>query len=190
MTRIAPVSNENASEQSQALLDGVQKKLGMTPNLMRTFAHSAATLDAYLKLSDALSKGSLNGKTREKIALAVGQENSCQYCLSAHSAIGKMVGLSADEIRDARMSSAADAKTDAILKFAKQIVEARGNVSDADVAAVRDAGVTDAEITEVVANTALNLFTNYFNHVAGTEVDFPEAEALDAGAACSTGCES
>ena len=99
-----------------------------------------------------------------------------------------MVGLSADEIRDARMSSATDAKTDAILKFAKQIVEVRGNVSDADVAAVRDAGVTDAEITEVVANTALNLFTNYFNHVAGTEVDFPEAEALEAGASCSTGC--
>lgn len=188
MTRIAPVATENASNRSRTLLDGVQKKLGMTPNLMRTFAHSAAALDAYLKFSDALSKGGLDGKTREKIALAVGQENSCQYCLSAHSAIGKMVGLSVYEIRDARIASAADAKTDAILKFAKQIVETRGKVSDADVSTVRDAGVTDAEITEVVANTALNLLTNYFNHVAETEVDFPEVESLNVGASCSTGC--
>ncbi|MFG0290621.1 MAG: carboxymuconolactone decarboxylase family protein [Rhodopirellula sp. JB044] len=188
MTRIAPIARDNADEKSQALLDGVQAKLGMTPNLMSTFAHSSAALDAYLKFSDALSKGDLSGKTREKIALAVGQANDCQYCLSAHSAIGKMVGLSAEEILDARMANASDTKTDAILKLSKQIVETRGKVSDADVAAARTAGVTDAEITEVVANTALNLLTNYFNHVAETEVDFPAAEPLSASETCSAGC--
>lgn len=188
MTRIAPVSPGSASERSQKLLDGVKAKLGMVPNLMSTLAHSPAALDAYLRFSDALSSGVLDGRTREKIALAVGQANSCQYCLSAHSAIGKMVGLSAEEIRDARLASADDLKTDAILKLSERIVETRGRVSDEDLAAARDAGVTEAEVTEVVANTALNLLTNYFNHVAETDVDFPAAEELHAGAVCDTGC--
>ena len=188
MSRISPATQQNTSERSQQLLDGVQAKLGMTPNMMSTMAHSAATLDAYLKFSDALGKGYLKGKTREKIALAIGQTNSCQYCLSAHSAIGKMVGLSVAEIRDARMGTDDDAKTDAILKFAKRIVDAQGQVNNDDIDAARNAGLSDAELTEVVANTALNLLTNYFNHVADTEIDFPVAEDLNADATCSTGC--
>lgn len=186
MSRIHPVTNP--SERSQELLAGVQAKLGMTPNMMSTMAHSAATLDGYLKLSDALSKGELSGSVREQIALAVGQANSCRYCLSAHSAIGKMVGLSAEQIRDARMAKSDDAKTDAVLKLAISIVDARGHVSDEDIDAAKSAGVTDAEVTEIVANTALNLLTNYFNHVADTEVDFPAAEELHVADACSTGC--
>ncbi|MEM0927206.1 MAG: carboxymuconolactone decarboxylase family protein, partial [Planctomycetota bacterium] len=127
----------------------------------------------------ALGEGELPAKTREQIALTVGQANECEYCLSAHSAIGKMVGLSTEQIRDARMGTAPDAKTEAILWVSSKLVEKRGLLSDDDLAAVRDAGVTDGEIAEVVANTALNLFTNYFNHVAQTEVDFPIAEALE-----------
>jgi AhpD family alkylhydroperoxidase len=180
MARINPVTNPSAH--SQELLDGVKAKLGKTPNMMSTMGHSAATLDGYLKLSEALSKGELSGKAREQIALAVGQANSCDYCLSAHSAIGKMVGLSAEEIRDARLGSSGDAKTNAILKVATRLVEARGHLSDAEIADARSAGVTEAELTEIVANTALNLLTNYFNHVAATDVDFPAVGEIEAKA--------
>ncbi|QEF98950.1 Carboxymuconolactone decarboxylase family protein [Stieleria maiorica] len=188
MARINPINPAEATGTAKELLGGVQSKLGMIPNMMSTMAHAPAVLDAYLKFSGALASGDLSTKQREQIALAVGQANRCDYCLSAHTAIGKMVGLSADQIRDARLATAADAKSDAVLKLATQLVEARGLVSDNQVAAARRAGLTGGEIAEVVANTALNLLTNYFNHVAETEIDFPPAEPLESSATC--GCHS
>ena len=179
MSRIPTIDPKQATGKAQELLGGVQAKLGMTPNLMRVMANSPAVLEAYLQFSGLLGHGTLSAQTREQIALAVGQANSCDYCLSAHSAIGKTVGLTAKQIRDARRGTAVDGKSNAILQLATQLVENRGFVSDSDLAAARVAGVADAEIAEVVANTALNLFTNYFNHVAETEVDFPAAEELE-----------
>lgn len=189
MSRIPTIDPKQATGKSKELLDGVQAKLGMTPNLMRAMANSPAVLDAYLQFSGALSRGDLPAKTQEQIALAVAEANSCGYCLSAHSAIGKSVGLTSEQIRDARHGTAVDTKSDAILKFVGQLVAKRGSVSDADLAAAREAGATNADITEVVAITALNLFTNYFNHVAETEVDFPKAAKLESPtveAACSS----
>ena len=189
MSRIPTVNPEQATGKALELLSGVQAKLGMTPNLMRAMANSPAVLDGYLQFSGALGRGELSAKTREQIALAVAQANSCDYCLSAHSAIGKTVGLTTEQVRDARQGAAVDSKSNAILKVTTQLVEQRGLVSDSDLSAARNAGVTDAEITEIVANTALNLFTNYFNHVAETEVDFPKAEELEvetSSSACST----
>ncbi|MCC9643601.1 carboxymuconolactone decarboxylase family protein [Rhodopirellula sp. JC740] len=178
MTRLNVVNPNEATGKAQELLAGVQSKLGMTPNMMRVMANSPAVLDAYLKFSGAVAGGSLAAKTREKIALAVGQNNSCDYCVSAHSAIGKMVGLTADEVESARRGQSSDAKEAAVLKLAGQLVDKRGFATDDDLAAARDAGIDDAEIAEIVANVALNLFTNYFNHVAQTEIDFPVAEPL------------
>jgi uncharacterized peroxidase-related enzyme len=189
MSRIPTIDPKQATGKAQELLRGVHAKLGMTPNLMRVMANSPAVLEAYLQFSGSLGRGALSAQTREQIALAVGQANSCDYCLSAHSAIGKTVGLTTDQIRDARGGTAVDGKTNAILGLATQLVDKRGFVSDNDLATARDAGVTDAEIAEIVANTALNLFTNYFNHVAETEVDFPDAEKLEltaSGSARST----
>jgi AhpD family alkylhydroperoxidase len=114
--------------------------------------------------------------------LAVAQANSCEYCLSAHSAIGNMVGLTAAEITASREAHSADVKRDAGLRFAQTVVVQRGEVSDAATERVRRAGYGDAEIAEIVANVAVNIFTNYFNHVAQTEVDFPRVPvALVAG---------
>lgn len=189
MSRIETVNPAQATGKTKELLDGVKARLGMTPNLMRVMANSPAVLDAYLKFSGALGDGELTAKTREQIALSVGQANSCDYCLSAHSAIGKMVGLTADQIRHARLGIAEDTKANLILRFATTLIEKRGFVSNEDIAAVRDAGASDAEIAEIVANTALNLFTNYFNHVAQTEIDFPVAESIEVAAtADSCGC--
>ncbi len=174
MQRINPVDPTTATGKQKDLLDAVKAKVGRVPNLMKTFAASPAALEAYLSFSGALSGGLLDAKLREQIALTVAEANACEYCLSAHTAIGKMVGLDETEIVSGRRASSADAKTNAALTFAHQIVVKRGQVEDADAATVRAAGFGDGEITEIVANVALNIFTNYFNHVAQTVVDFPK----------------
>ena len=178
MSRIPQINPQSATGKAKELLDAVQGKLGLVPNMTRAMANSPAVLDGYLSLSGALSKGALSAKSREQIALAVAQANECEYCLAAHSAIGKMVGLSVDQILDSRRGTSVDPKTDAIIQFARQVVDQRGLVSDANIAQVRAAGLDDGAIAEIVANVALNIFTNYFNHVAETEIDFPRAEAL------------
>lgn len=176
MPRIPTISDPTAQTRDQ--LEAVRKRLGKVPNMMATMAQSPAALDGYLAFSGALGNGALNAKTREQIALTVGQANACDYCLAAHTAIGGMLGLTQDQIVGARSANAGDAKNAATLKLASRIVETRGNVSDADVKAARAAGLTDGELAEVVANVALNIYTNYFNHVAATEVDFPRAAAI------------
>ena len=178
MPRLQPVDRTIASAKTRELLAGLEKKLGMLPNLIATMAQSHAALQAYLNFSQALSSGVISARLREQIALAVGQANECGYCVAAHSAIGSSVGLSDDEVRDARTATSPDRKTEAALRFARRIVDQRGAVSDDDVAAVRAAGYSDAEIVEVVAHVALNVFTNFFNHVAETEVDFPPVAEL------------
>lgn len=154
----------------------------MVPNLMRTFGHSPATLEAYLGFSSTLATGALSAKTREQIALAVAETNACDYCLATHSLLDKGAGLTPDAILAARLITAADPKTDALLKFATAVVETRGRVSDGVLAQVRTAGANDAEIIETVAHVALNILTNYTNHVAQTVVDFPKAATLPVAA--------
>lgn len=182
MPRLNAIDPQEATGKTKELLDGVQAKFGMVPNLMRTFANSPAALAGYLNFSGALGGGLLNAKLREQIALTVADANSCEYCLSAHTAIGKLVGLNENELVASRHAGSTDAKTDAALKFAHQLVVKRGEVLDSEVQAVRAAGYSDGEITEIVANVALNILTNYFNHVAQTVVDFPKV-ALTVGKA-------
>ncbi len=178
MTTFVLVAPDTTDARSKELLSIVKSKLGLVPNMTRAMVRAPAVLDAYLQMSGALGKGALPATTREQIALTVGQANSCDYCLAAHSAIGKKVGLAPEQILAARKGQAADSSTNALLGFARVIVEKRGLVSASDLVAVRAAGFGDDAIAEVVANVALNLFTNYFNHVAGTAVDFPAAPAL------------
>lgn len=171
--RIAPVDPSRATGHAKDLLADVQSKLGVTPNLMKTLANSAAALDGYWSLNGALAKGTLSAKVREQLALEVAQENGCEYCLSAHSLLGKHAGLKPEQLLAARKGESDDAKTRAALALASEILESRGNVTDAQLAAARQAGITDGEIAEIVAHVALNVLTNYFNVLARTEVDFP-----------------
>jgi uncharacterized peroxidase-related enzyme len=184
MQRLTAVDPAEATGKAKHLLDAVQAKLGMTPNLMKTLAAGPAALEAYLSFGAALGTGRLDAKFREQIALAVAQANSCEYCLSAHTAIGKMTGLNAEEIAASREAHAADPKRDAGLRFVQALVVQRGVVSDHAVAQVKAAGFSDGDIAEIVANVAVNIFTNYFNHVARTDVDFPRvAVAMETAAA-------
>jgi len=173
MQRIMAVNPSEAAGKAKQLLDGVQAKLGMTPNMMKTMAASPAVLEAYLGFGAALGTGMLDARFREQIALTVAQANSCEYCLAAHSTIGKMVGLKAEEIAASRGAHSQDAKRNAGLQFAQSLVVQRGEVSDETLAQVKAAGYSDGEVAEIVANVAINIFTNYFNHVARTDVDFP-----------------
>lgn len=178
MPRLQPVNLETADSATTTLLETVNKKMGMVPNLISTMANSTAVANAYLGFSQSLATGSLAPRLREQISLVVGEANSCEYCLAAHTALGKGAGLSEKETCDARRALADDDKESAALEFARKLVRDRGMVSDTDVQRVRQAGYTDGEIAELVANVALNIFTNYFNHVAETEVDFPGVPEL------------
>jgi uncharacterized peroxidase-related enzyme len=178
MERITPVDPATAQGKAKELLDAVKAKLGLVPNMTRAMAVSPAVLEAYLGINGALAHGVLPPKVREQLALGVGQANECDYCVSAHSAIGKRVGLTEQAVLDSRRGHSADPKTDALLRFARVLVEKRGLVTDTDVAAVRATGGGDAEIAEVVAHVGLNTFTNYFNNVAATTIDFPKAPTL------------
>ena len=178
MARLNLVEREQATGKAKELLDGAHKKIGMTPNLYRGMANSPAVLSTYFAMQNELGQGELNPQVREQIALTVGEANACDYCLAAHSLIGKSTGLDETALEDARRGSAADAKTNATLQFAQRIVSERGHVTDADIADAREAGLTDGELAEVVANVAMNIFTNYFNHVTDTPVDFPRVAAL------------
>jgi uncharacterized peroxidase-related enzyme len=180
MPRLAALNLETATGHAQRLLDGVQKKLGFAPNIMRTMANSPTVLQGYLDFSGALSKGNLSPKFREQIALTVSEVNNCGYCLAAHSAIGRSVGLSEEAIGDSRRGESPDTKEATALDFTRHVVVTRGWVTDEDVAKLRKARFSDGDITEILANISLTLFTNYFNHVAGTEVDFPEVPELQA----------
>ncbi|HSI44508.1 MAG TPA: carboxymuconolactone decarboxylase family protein [Methylotenera sp.] len=173
MARIQTVKRNEADAQLGTVLDAVKAKIGVVPNLFGTFANSPAVLNGYLAFSEALTHGRLTAAQRETLALAIGQANSCQYCLSAHTLLGKGAGLDAAAIKDARQGIAADPITNALAKLAVKIVTQRGVLSDADLNQAREIGVDDGLIVEVIANVALNTLTNYTNHIAATEIDFP-----------------
>ncbi|MBI3229007.1 MAG: carboxymuconolactone decarboxylase family protein [Burkholderiales bacterium] len=178
MSRISIPSAANTIEASKPLLAAVQQQLGVTPNLMKVVGHSAAALEGYLSLNGALAKGKLNVQLRERIALAVAQANSCDYCLSAHHYLGRHVAkISDEEMTAARSAQSQDPKTAAALRFASAIVEGRGMVSDTELAAVRAAGFDEAAVIEIVLNVSLNILTNYVNNVAHTDIDFPQVTA-------------
>ena len=180
MTRISAIDPASAAGRTRELLEGVHKALGMTPNMMKTMARSPAVLEGYLALNSALARGALGPGFREQLALTVAQANGCDYCLSAHTALGQAAGLGAEELSAARRGTAPDLKAEAGLKFAQEVVRHRGQIPDESLARVRRAGYNDAEIAEIIAHVALNIFTNYFNVVAQTEVDFPRVTAAQA----------
>jgi uncharacterized peroxidase-related enzyme len=174
MAHLPIVDPGNSTGKAGDLLAAVQKKLGLVPNMTRVMANSPAVLEAYIGFSGALDGASLDAKTRERLALGTAEANQCEYCLSAHSAIGKLVGLSENDILSSRRGQSSDSKATAALQFSRQLIDKRGSVSETDVEAARRGGLTDGEIAEVVALTALNIFTNYFNNALQVDVDFPK----------------
>ncbi len=173
MSRLSTVDPATATPAAKSLLDQVDRALGLTPNMMRAMAVSPAVLDGYLSFSAALAKGRLSGALREQIALVSAAENACEYCFAAHHVLGARAGVSAADLAAGGHAEAANPKTAAALRFARAVILRKGFVSDAELDAVRAAGYGDGEIGEIIGAVALNIFTNYFNSVGRTDLDFP-----------------
>lgn len=173
MPRVPLIDRTTASGDTRALLDQVHAAFGVTPHMFRATANSPAALQAMWGFFGALGGGTLPAKLGEQIAVAVADRNACHYCLAAHTALGRKAGASADEMAAAQMGEASDPRTAAALRFALQLVEGRGQVGAEQVQSLRDAGFGDAQVVEVIAHVALNLFTNYLNVALDVPIDFP-----------------
>ena len=180
MTRLTQLTDDAASPAAAELFGAIKSKVGMVPNLYRVLANEPAALAANLGLNEALGKGSFDAKTREAIALVTAGANECDYCASAHTAISQSLKVEPAEISARLRGKSSDPKVAAILSFANAVIEKRGLVSNDDLTAARDANLTDGEIVETIANVVANIFTNYVNHVAETDIDFPEVKAAAA----------
>ena len=176
-TRIETLNPDTTTGKSKELFDAVQNKLGFIPNLIKVFGNSPATLQSYLSLGELTASGNFSNKFREQLALAIAEENSCNYCLSAHTAIGKMNGLTDEQTEENRQGRSSDAKVEAGLQLAQSITRNRGNISTEEIQAAKTAGYNDSDILEIVLNVVSNTLTNYVNHIAETEIDFPAVEA-------------
>jgi uncharacterized peroxidase-related enzyme len=173
MPRIQPIDPASATGPVADQLAVTRKMLGSTPNLFTTAANSTAAITAMNGFFLALGKGRLGGKIGERVAIAIAQANGCEYCLSAHTALGQMHGVEAAELEAARHGISGDSKAQAAIILALDIVDNKGRVGNASLAEARAAGLSDSEIVETVAHVAINVFTNYLNNLAGTDVDFP-----------------
>lgn len=173
MSRITVIDQSNANPEQQALLDAIQGQLGMVPNFLKVFANSPVALKAFLGLHGIAGDGSLSPQTRERIALALAQQSSCEYCLSAHTAIGRKSGLSNEEIAANRAGSSEDAKAAAAVKLARSLAEHKGEVTTAELSAAREAGYTDADIVEIITHVGMNLLTNILGKASRVDIDFP-----------------
>jgi len=178
MARFTVIDPKTATGETHQVLESVQKALGATPNFIRVFANSVAALKGFVGLHSALGSSTVSPQTRERIALAIAEDNGCQYCASAHTAIARKHGLSNEEIAEARQGRSTDLKAQAAVRFAKAILEQRGDVTNLEFAEVRAAGYTDAEIIEIITDVALNFLTNALGKAGQVEIDFPVVELL------------
>lgn len=180
MSRIPVHTLADAPAGSQEQLEQIKKRTGALLNIHAGMAHSPVVLATYKAMSDAIRElGTLDAATREAIALAVGNENGCDYCQSAHTVSAKAAGFSVDQtvkIRAAQIDF--DDKTATITAVAREAAANTGAVSSATWNAALAAGWSEDELAEVFAHLALNQFTNYFNHFAETDLDVPAAPAL------------
>jgi uncharacterized peroxidase-related enzyme len=181
MSRLPLIDPATITDDRRATLAAIQQAFGATPNMFKAVAHSPAALQMMWSAFGALGHGTLPPVLGEQIAVAVADRNACEYCLAAHTALGRKAGASAEQMRAAQAGESADAKTHAALRFALALVERRGQVSEADIAALRSAGYHDGEIVEILAHVALNLFTNYVNVAFAVPVDFPAVPLKRAG---------
>lgn len=183
MSRLSIVDPKTATGDARALLDAVQNQLGVTPNFIRVLANSPNALEGFLGLYGALGSSSLDKAMQERIALAVAEGNACEYCVSAHTAIGRHAGLSNEEMALNRRGGSSEARAAAIVAFAQALNERMGAVTPGQFAAARKAGLTDTEIVDTIAVVALNVFTNILGKATQVEIDFPKVALLNAAVA-------
>jgi uncharacterized peroxidase-related enzyme len=181
MARINIVTAELANPEQKALYDAIHAQLGMVPNFLKVFANSPAALKAFLGLHSIAGAGSLDPQTRERIALALAQQNSCEYCLSAHTAIGRKAGLDGAEIAANRSGTSRDEKAAVAVQFARSLVANMGEVTTDELLQMRNAGYSESDIVEVITHVGMNILTNLLGKAGRVDIDFPKV-ALKAAA--------
>lgn len=173
MSRVSLLDATRAAPASRELLEQIQRTFGATPAMFRAVAHSPAALRSMWGAFAALAGGQLDKQLSEQIAVAVAERNACAYCLAAHTALGRKAGASAQAMSDAQRGTSTDARSAVALRFALELVERRGHVPHVEVMAMFEAGFSEADLVEIVAHVALNLFTNYVNVAFEVPLDFP-----------------
>lgn len=174
MSRVPLIDAANTTADRQALLGQVHAAFGATPAMFRAVANSPAALQSMWGSFGALGGGHLSPLLGEQIAVAIANHNACEYCLAAHTALGRKAGASSEQMAAAQIGQSSDPATSAALDFALKVVEQRAQITDGDVQALRAAGFDDEQIVEILAHVALNLFTNYVNVAFDVPVDFPK----------------
>jgi len=173
MARINLVDPASSSAAVKPTLDTINGAFGVVPNMFKAVANSPTALGSMWGSFGALSGGKLGARLGEEIAVAIANANRCEYCLAAHTALGRKAGASAEEMAAAQIGKSSSPRTHAALTFALKVVRDRAAITDADVAAVKTAGFDDEAVVEIIAHVALNLFTNYVNVALNVPVDFP-----------------
>lgn len=176
MSRIEMVKPETTNGEKKEILSEIHKAFGVTPNMFKTIANSTAALKMMWAGFGALGSGRLGPKLGEQIAVAVADVNRCEYCLAAHTALGKGAGLTAETLTKAQAGKSEDSKTQAALTFAVKLVKERAHISPADISALKETGFDNEEIAELLAHVALNIYTNYTNVAFEVPLDFPKVQ--------------
>jgi len=173
MSRVTLIDIHDDSHPSHAVLSDIRQAFGAAPNMFRAVANSPAALSSLWGGFAALGGGRLPARLSEQLAVAIANRNGCEYCLAAHTALGRKAGASSAEMVNAQLGGSEDPTIAAALRFALSVLEHRGRVSDEEIAAVRAAGFDDGEVVEIIAHVALNVFTNTVNNALNTPLDFP-----------------
>lgn len=174
MSRVQLINSADSTPNRQFLLDQIHKVFGATPNMFKAVANSPAALKSMWGSFGALGAGVLGAKLGEQIAVAIADRNRCEYCLAAHTVLGKSAGVSDEAMSAAQFGQSSDQKTAAALKFALSVVSNRAQISNGDIDELRAVGFDDEHIVEILAHVALNIFTNYVNVAFDVPVDFPK----------------
>jgi uncharacterized peroxidase-related enzyme len=178
MPRLTVVTPEKATGQTKELYDGIKRAVGAVPNIYQGVGSSAPALEAVLHIGEALKRGGLSAAEIEAIKLVVSEAYGCTYCLAAHSLLAKKAGLTDQEVINIRRGGSQQPKVAALVKFVSATIQPQARVSDEQLRAVKAAGYSDAQITESLLTVAQTVFTNLFNRVHQTTLDFPPAPNL------------
>lgn len=182
MSRITPIDPAQATGQTSEQFAEIKSAFGVVPNMFRVVANSPAALASMWGSFGALGNGRIGSRLGEQIAVSIADRNNCDYCLAAHTALGRKAGATTEEMAEAQAGRSTDPRTAAVLAFVTAVVDRRAGIEAADVDALRKAGFDDGEIVEIVAHVALNLFTNYVNVALEVPLDFPRIKLTRAAA--------
>ena len=178
MSRLNVVTPEQATGQTKELYDAIKRTVGGVPNIYQGVGNSAAALEGVLQVGAVLGKGQLSAAEIEAVKLVVSEAYGCTYCLAAHTMLGKKAGLTDEQAISIRRGTPQQPKLGALVKFVNATIQPKARVSDEDLRAVKAAGYNDAQITEALLTVAQTVFTNLFNRVHQTPLDFPAVPSL------------